>query len=469
MSPHLKQLHRKMQRELHLNRKSKRYKKLKSKFKKLKRKAVKTFYSDFVNELKCSDPAKWYSMAKKIGAIDQMNEGEVKVECLSELNNLQSAQKIAEHFAAISNEYLPIDTTQLPSYLPAQPPPQVEEYQVYNRLMRIKKTRSTLPLDIPDRLRKECSPLLAGPLTTIINNCLTKSVYPADWKQEWVTPAPKVTHPKEMRDLRKIACTSDYSKLFEGFLKDWIMKDISAKFDIGQFGGLPGIGTEHMIVCLLDRILKLLDRHPDRSAIIMTLLDWSAAFDRQDPTLAIIKFIQLGVRPSLIPLLASYLTDRQMKVKFNGEMSEFFALIGGSPQGTLLGQIEYLVQSNDNADIVPPEDRFKYIDDLSVLHLVLMSGLLTEYDFLQHVASDIGVDQLFLPPQNYQTQDSLNFVSNWTNENLMRLNEQKCNYMVFSRSETDFATRLKLNNVNLERVFITKLLWSLDFGRPFLV
>ena len=43
------------------------------------------------------------------------------------------------------------------------------------------------------------------------------------------------------------------------------MKDISENIDIGQFGGQPGMGTEHMIVCLLDRILKLLDRHPDRS------------------------------------------------------------------------------------------------------------------------------------------------------------------------------------------------------------
>ena len=421
MSPSLKQLHRKMQRELHHNRKSNKYKKLKSKFKRMKRKAVKTFYSEFVNELKSSDPAKWYSMAKKIGSFDQMNQGEVKVESLLNFNNIQCAQKIASHFAAISNEYSPIDTNQLPSYLPALPPPQVEEHQVYSRLLKIKKTRSTLPLDIPDRLRQECSVMLAGPLTTIINNCLTESVYPADWKQEWVTPAPKVTHPKEIKDLRKIACTSDYSKLFEGFLKDWIMEDISANIDIGQFGGLPGIGTEHMIVCLLDRILKLLDRHPDRSAIIMTLLDWSAAFDRQDPTLAIKKFIQLGVRPSLIPLLASYLTDRQMRVKFNGEMSDFFALIGGSPQGTLLGQIEYLVQSNDNADIVSPEDRFKYIDDLSVLHLVCMSGLLQEYDFHQHVASDIGIDQLFLPPQNYQTQDSLNYMSNWTNVNMIKI------------------------------------------------
>ena len=58
-----------MQRELHLNRKSKRYKKLKSKFKKLKRKAVKTFYSDFVNELKCSDPANGIAWPKKLGQL----------------------------------------------------------------------------------------------------------------------------------------------------------------------------------------------------------------------------------------------------------------------------------------------------------------------------------------------------------------------------------------------------------------
>ena len=126
----------------------------------------------------------------------------------------------------------------------------------------------------------------------------------------------------------------------------------------------------------MDSILNLLDTYPDKSAAIATCLDWSAAFDRQDPTLAIVKFIKLGVRPSLIPLLISYLSDRKMKVKFNGEMSAFLTLIDGGPQGTLLGGLEYLAQSNHNADIVPKEDRFKYIDDLSVLHLICLAGLL---------------------------------------------------------------------------------------------
>ena len=458
MSPELKQMHRSMQREFVKNRKSQKYKILKSKFKKAKRRTSKGFYSNFVTDLKITDPGKWYTKAKQIGAVDKMSQGDTQVESLSHLTNAQCAQEIADHFATISHEYSPIDINQLPCYLPAQPPPQIEEYDVFVRLNKMKKTKSTLPIDIPDKLRKECSPHLAAPLSAILNDCLSQSVYPALWKFEWVTPAPKVTDPKTVSDLRKISCTSDYSKLFEGFLKDWIMEDVGHKIDIGQFGGQSGMGTEHMIVCFIDRILRLLDTYPDRSAVIASSLDWSAAFDRQDPTLAIKKFIQLGVRPSLIPLLTSYLTDRKMQVKFNGEISRILTLIGGGPQGTLIGGTEFLVQSNDNADIVPPEDRYKYIDDLSVLQLVLLSGLLVDYNFHQHVASDIGIGMKYLPADSYNTQDHLNYISNWTEENLMRLNEAKCNYMIFTRTKEDFSTRLTINNINLERKSVHKIL-----------
>ena len=141
-------------------------------------------------------------------------------------------------------------------------------------------------------------------------------------------------------------------------MKDWILEDIGEKLDIGQYGGQPGIGTEHMIVCFIDIILKLLDTHQDKSAVIASCLDWSAAFDRQDPTIAIQKFIQLGVRASLIPLLISYLSERKMQVKFNGEVSKILTLIGGGPQGTLIGGLEYLVQSDDNTTTVEPDDKY---------------------------------------------------------------------------------------------------------------
>ena len=377
---------------------------------------------------------------------------------MSGLTNSECAQKIANHFAAISNEYLPVDTAQLPCYLPAQLPQQIHEYDVYIRLNRLKKTRSTLPIDIPDKLRQECSPHLAAPITAIYNDCLNQGLYPTLWKQEWVTPAPKITNPQVISDLRKISCTSDYSKIFEGFLKEWILEDVIQNIDIGQYGGLAGTGTEHLMVCFMDRILQLLDKNQDKSAVIATSLDWAAAFDRQDPTIAIIKFIKLCVRPSLIPLLASYLTDRSMKVKFNGESSEIMSLVGGGPQGTLIGGLEYIVQSNDNADIVPPDDRFKFIDDLSILQLILLSGLVMDYNFHEHVASDVGMGQKFLPPDAYKTQEQLNFIANWTHGNKMKLNPTKCKYMVFSRAKIDFSTRLQIDNELIERVPSMKIL-----------
>ena len=59
------------------------------------------------------------------------------------------------------------------------------------------------------------------------------------------------------------------------------------------------VGTEHMIVCFVDRILHMLDKYSDKSAaVISAFLDWAAAFDRQDPTIEIQKFIKIGVRAS---------------------------------------------------------------------------------------------------------------------------------------------------------------------------
>ena len=153
-----------------------------------------------------------------------------------------------------------------------------------------------------------------------------------------------------------------------------------------------------------------------------------------------------------------------MRVKFNGEVSEFLTLIGGGPQGTLVGGLEYIAQSNDNADVVPPEDRYKFIDDLSVLQLVLLSGLLVDYNFHQHVASDVAVDQQYLPTASNNSQHNLDFISNGTKENLMKLNQTKSNYMIFSRSKTQFATRLMIDDQVIERVSVSKLLgiWISD-------
>ena len=50
-------------------------------------------------------------------------------------------------------------------------------------------------------------------------------------------------------------------------------------------------------------------------------------------------------------------------------------LPGVGPQGTLLGCIEYLVNSNDNTDFLEDDEKFMYVDGLSMLEFVCLAGL----------------------------------------------------------------------------------------------
>jgi hypothetical protein len=140
--------------------------------------------------------------------------------------------------------------------------------------------------------------------------------------------------------------------------------------------------------------------------------------------------------------------------------------VGGSPQGSWNGQNCYIAASDDNADCVDEEDQFKYCDDLSILELVMIGGILTEYDFHQHVASDIGIGEKFLPPQQLETQPRLNWIADWTDQNLMRLNEEKTNYLIFTRAQQKFATRLTVNGKWLERKEAVKIcgVWLQEDG-----
>ena len=96
----------------------------------------------------------------------------------------------------------------------------------------------------------------------------------------------------------------------------------------------------------------------------------------------------------------------------------------------------------------------------NVLHLcaALLTGILIDYDVKSHVPTDIGLHQQFQPPHQYQTQAYLDSISDWTNSNLMKLNPSKSSYMVFSRSQEEFATRLALNSKILEQKTVAKIL-----------
>ena len=174
------------------------------------------------------------------------------------------------------------------------------------------------------------------------------------------------------------------------------------------------------------------------------MIDWSQAFDRQSHQLGIKSFLRNGVRSSLIPYLIDYFRDRKTRVKWYTKLRSFRPLPGGGPQGGII--LEYLSQSNNNVDFLTLEEKFKYIDDLSILEMVnlIMHGL-SSYNFRQHVASDIGLHGQFIDVQHLQSQAYLDDIDSWTKDNLMKLNSDKTKYMIINFSRNyQFNIRLGL-------------------------
>ena len=76
---------------------------------------------------------------------------------------------------------------------------------------------------------------------------------------------------------------------------------------------------------------------------------------------------------------------------------------------------------------------------------------------MKHAANDIANDEVFVNPNDLKCQATLDTIAKWTETNKMKLNEEKTQYMVFSRSDTEMATRLSLNGKTIQRTESTKL------------
>ena len=132
---------------------------------------------------------------------------------------------------------------------------------------------------------------------------------------------------------------------------------------------------------------------------------------RQCPKLGIKSFQKNGVRNSFIPLLVSYFQERHQTVKWRGFNSSPRRINGGGPQGATLGILEYLSQTNNSADCVGSEDRFKFVDDLTILEIV---NLLTIGISSFNMKHEVPNDNLYKPPENLKSQEYVNTLNTWT-------------------------------------------------------
>ena len=396
------------------------------------------------------------------------------------LSEQESAEKIANHFAAISQEFPPLNIASLPNHVQTKlldndPPPLVSEYDTHCKIRTSKKPKSGVPNDLPRKLTQEFSPELALPISRIINNIITTCEWPYQWRLEYVTPIPKTPLPESEDELRPISLTSFFSKVTERFVVNWLLDYIKDKIDFKQYGGLRGSSITHYLIEFINFILWKQDGS-DQVAILACMVDFSKAFNRQNHNILITKLCDMGVPSWLLKIVIAFLSDRRMVVRYKGKTSNTKSLPGGGPQGTLLGLLLFLVLINDvgfedqNLSIgelitskknmkILNELHLKYVDDLTVAESINLQ------DSLVPVKNRTRPEQYHartghtLPIESSKVHKQLQETRKYCIRNEMKINEKKTKVMLFNPSKTkDFMPDLRLGATELEVVSEIRLL-----------
>ena len=169
---------------------------------------------------------------------------------------------------------------------------------------------------------------------------------------------PKV---ESLNDLRNIALTADLSKDYENFIIDWLHPYVAPKLDKANFGGMEKHSIIHYLVLLLNFVITNLDKKDKiPRAVILAFCDYSKGFNRINHRNLIIRLSDWGVPGWLLQIISSYLSNRSMTLKYNGEVSDPQSLPGGAGQGSRLGMYLFLIELSDAGMPVPSQDDTSY-------------------------------------------------------------------------------------------------------------
>ena len=72
--------------------------------------------------------------------------------------------------------------------------------------------------------------------------------------------------------------------------------------------------------------------------------------------------------------------------------------LDGGPQGKNLGTLEYLAKSNQSADCVKDDSKYKFVDDFTVLEKIhLLMVVLASHNIKLQVPNDIQTNNHIIP------------------------------------------------------------------------
>ena len=181
-------------------------------------------------------------------------------------------------------------------------------------------------------------------LRDCINDCLLKGSFPDSLKLGNITPVHKKDEPTDKENYRLVRVLPLLSKTFERLIYDQLNEYVEQYLT----SLLCGFRKDHSTQHALFRLLQEWQNELDNSGFVGTvLMDLSNAYDCLPHDFLIGKFEAYGIGKSGLNLLLSYLSNQKQRTKVNSSYSDWFDIIRGVPQGSILDPLLFNLFIND--------------------------------------------------------------------------------------------------------------------------
>ena len=200
-------------------------------------------------------------------------------------------------------------------------------------------------------------------LVYLFESCLKTGYFPTTWKCATGVMLPKNGKDAKIpNNYRPISLLSCLGKTLERVIADRLLEFLEDAKVINDWQRAylkKKEGSEHLYK--LSNQLKQAQLKKWTSALL--LLDVEKAFDSVWQNGLRLKLHRLGIPVKILRLLSSFLTNRTIKVRVNGILSDVVKLMAGTPQGSVLSPILFIIYVND-LPVLPTSHLSQFADDM---------------------------------------------------------------------------------------------------------
>ena len=262
-------------------------------------------------------------------------------------------------------------------------------------------------------------------IALIFNASLSLGYFPYDWKSAVVKMVPKPGKDKrEAKNWRPISLLPCLGKLYERIITNRLTFYLENNNLLSSYqsGFRKGRMTSEQLFRLSEDAYGSFKK---KGITMALLLDAEAAFDQAWHDAIRYKINELNLPTKIVRLISSFLRDRRLKVKFGSKVSKNVKMSAGTPQGSCLSPLLYILLVNDVPDLSENAALGQFADDMA-----LWSNAYTIHGSMNRL------------------QSAVNSQEGWCRRWRIKLNGTKSNLMVINRLPGQKTSEISLQLFN---------------------